>query len=243
MELDGFCLYANPIGFGFLFLTSQANQNIVKTDCVFLGVVLDQKIARQIAELLLQINAIQLNLKQPFVWTSGLKSPIYCNNRLVLSYPGIRKKMVSWMAHAIEKKYKNHPYHIAGIATGAIGIASLVAHFLNKPYFNLYSETPSSNIPCKKTILVVIEDLVSTGKSSLGAVKGIDPESYWVNDMYCLFTYGFKTMYKRFQQQNINLNSLCDYAHLVAYAQEIKRINQSESEKLSLWRKDPTNWS
>ncbi len=199
--------------------------------------------ARQVAEMLLQINAIQLNLKQPFVWTSGLKSPIYCNNRLVLSYPHIRSKMTLWLAEAIQKKYKNRPYHIAGVATGATGIASLVAHRVHKPYFNLYPNNPSKIKPHKKTKLVMIEDLVSTGKSSLGVVRDIDSESYGVSDMFCLFTYGFESTYHRFREQNIKLHSLCDYPNLIAYAQDINEINQSQLERLSLWKKDPTNWS
>ncbi len=204
--------------------------------------VLNQKIARQVAKMLLQINAIQLNLKQPFVWTSGLKSPIYCNNRLILSYPNIRSKMILWLAQAIQKKYKNQPYHIAGVATGAIGIGSLIAHHLNKPYFNLYSDHSPKIKPHKKTNLIIIEDLVSTGKSSLGVVQEIDSDSYGVGDMFCLFTYGFESMYLRFQEQNIKLHALCDYSHLVTYAQDINKINQSQLEKLSLWKKTPINW-
>ncbi|MCY4160277.1 MAG: orotate phosphoribosyltransferase [Flavobacteriaceae bacterium] len=202
----------------------------------------DQKIARQVAKLLLQINAIQLNLKKPFVWTSGIKSPIYCNNRLILSYPHIRHQVTLWLAEAIQKKYQNQSFHIAGVATGAIGMATLVAHRLNKPYFNLQAEKTFQSKTNTKTHLVVIEDLVSTGKSSLGAIKGIDSVSYSVNDMYCLFTYGFEIMVRKFQEQNIKLHSLCDYEHLIAYAQEINKINQSELNKLAAWRKNPTTW-
>ena len=205
--------------------------------------LLDRKIARQTADLLLQINAIKLNLNHPFVWASGLKSPIYCNNRLVLSHISIRTKIVSWLCDAIENKITSKPYSIAGIATGAIGIASLVAMQLNCPYFNLHSQPFSLRRKQEKTQLIVIEDLVSTGKSSLGALEHIDLKTYTVAGLFCLFTYGFESTDEKFKKHNIDFYSLCDYSHLLKQVKHQGGFDESDLESLGLWHKDPHKWS
>ena len=149
--------------------------------------VLDKKVAEQTVNFLTQINAIKLNTKNPFTWTSGIKSPIYCDNRLVLSYPKIREFIADSMTNIIKNKYGDD-ISIAGVATGAIAVGAMISERLNVPYAYVRPEPKGhglrnqieGNIEDKSNV-VVIEDLISTGKSSLNAINALKSEGININ--------------------------------------------------------------
>lgn len=205
--------------------------------------IFNREIASQTAKLLLQINAIKLNCTHPFTWASGLKSPIYCNNRLILSHLYTRTYITSVLADLIHNRYAQEKMLIAGVSTGAIGIASLVANKLNYPYINIYpSKKIKLYIEIPKPVLV-IEDLISTGKSSLKAIDSLDPYKSEIKGVLGLFTYGFETAYDRFKEHDLSLTTLCDYQQLIKEAQLAGMIKQEEYHILKSWRKYPYQWS
>ena len=159
--------------------------------------VLDKKVAEQTINYLTQINAIKLNTKNPFTWTSGIKSPIYCDNRLLLSYPEIRKFIAEKMSEIIKNKYGEN-ISITGVATGAIAIGALIAERLNLPYSYVRPEPKNHGLKNqiegfidKGSEVIVIEDLISTGKSSLNAINALRDESFNVSGMLSIFSYNF----------------------------------------------------
>jgi len=159
--------------------------------------VLDKKIAEQTVNYLTQINAIKLNTKKPFTWTSGIKSPIYCDNRLILSFPDVRKFVADKMTDIVENKY-GKDISIAGVATGAIAIGAMIAERLNLPYAYVRPEPKEHGLKNqiegnikKGSNIVVIEDLISTGKSSLNAINALKSEGYNVMGMLSIFSYNF----------------------------------------------------
>ena len=183
--------------------------------------VLDKKVAEQTVNYLTQINAIKLNTKKPFTWTSGIKSPIYCDNRLILSFPNVRKFVADKMTEIVENKY-GKDICIAGVATGAIAIGAMIAERLNLPYAYVRPEPKEHGL--KNQIegnikngsnVVVIEDLISTGKSSLNAINALKFEGYNVMGMLSIFSYNFQFANKKFEDENISINSLSDYNSLV----------------------------
>ncbi len=211
--------------------------------------VFSQKIAQQTAESLLQINAIKLNPKNPFTWASGWQSPIYCDNRVALSYHDIRTFLCNALAEEIQEKY-NSNIVIAGVATGAIGIGMLVAQKLELPFIYVRPEPKKHGRknqiegklePNQK--IVVIEDLISTGKSSLNAVNAIKEANCEVLGMLALFTYGFPQASNAFEQAQVTLKTLCDYQHLLNVALHQNKITETQAQKLYEWRKDPANWT
>ena len=210
--------------------------------------ILDKETARKTAELLLQIKAIKLDAQESFTWASGWKSPIYCDNRIVLSYPPIRNFIRENMAKQVEELYGRADV-IAAVATGAIGIGMLVAEYLGRPFIYVRSETKShgrknqieGNLEEGQTV-VVIEDLISTGKSSLNAVKAIKEAKGNVKGMLAIFSYGFDTSEENFKEANVELHTLSNYDYLLEVAQKTNYINGSEAEILKDWRKDPANW-
>jgi len=211
--------------------------------------IFNQNIAQQTAEYLLQINAIKLNPENPFTWASGWKSPIYCDNRVALSYPDIRTFLSKSISNEILTQFGSDIV-IAGVATGAIGIGMLVAQELNLPFIYVRPEAKKHGRqnqiegalePGKK--VVVIEDLISTGMSSLNAVKALQNADATLLGMYALFTYGFEKAEQAFNQAQIELQTLCDYEHLLAVALKTNKISEVQSENLKTWRKDPANWS
>ena len=163
--------------------------------------IFDEKIASKTADLLLQINAIKLNSKNPFTWASGWQSPIYCDNRITLSYPDVRSFLSNQLAVAVEKLYGKN-ITIAGVATGAIGIGMLVAQVLEVPFIYVRPEPKKHGrknqiegaLDVNKSI-VVIEDLISTGKSSINAVKALQAAGANVLGMLALFNYGFEPFF------------------------------------------------
>lgn len=211
--------------------------------------VLDKKVAEQTVNYLTQINAIKLNTKKPFTWTSGIKSPIYCDNRLILSFPNVRKFVADKMTEIVEYKY-GKDICIAGVATGAIAIGAMIAERLNLPYAYVRPEPKEHGL--KNQIegnikngsnVVVIEDLISTGKSSLNAINALKSEGYNVMGMLSIFSYNFQFANKKFEDENISINSLSDYNSLVNLIQSEGTLDSNEISRLKKWREDPKTWS
>jgi len=210
--------------------------------------ILNKETAQKTAELLLQINAIKLQPQNPFLWASGWKSPIYCDNRITLSYPPIRNYIREQMARQIEELY-GRPDTIAGVATGAIGIGMLVADYMNLPFVYVRPEAKShgrqnqieGKLDPNQTV-VVIEDLISTGKSSLNAVKALEEAKANVKGMIAIFSYGFQTAADNFKKAKIQLHTLSNYQHLLEQAQKSNYITASDLEVLNTWNKSPENW-
>jgi orotate phosphoribosyltransferase len=210
--------------------------------------IFNKDTAEKTAELLLQINAIKLNPKNPFTWASGWKSPIYCDNRLILSFPAIRNFVREEFAKHIEKEF-GKPDVIAGVATGAIGIGMLVAEYLGLPFIYVRPEPKKHGrqnqiegfIQRGQTV-VVIEDLISTGNSSLQAVEALKAAELQVKGMVAIFTYGFDTATENFKAANVTLNTLCDYEHLLKLATAKNYIIESEQQALMDWCKSPETW-
>jgi len=210
--------------------------------------VLDKGIAKKTAELLLQINAIKLEPENPFTWASGWKSPIYCDNRVMLSYPEIRNFVREEMAKQVENLY-GKPDVIAGVATGAIGIGILVAEALGLPFIYVRPEPKSHGRQNQiegylehGQNVVVIEDLISTGKSSLNAVKALKEQGAHVKGMVAIFTYGFPVATDNFKKEDVELHTLSDYDHLIEQASETHYIKESQLKTLLQWRIDPQQW-
>ncbi len=211
--------------------------------------ILNKDTALKTAELLLQINAIKLQPQNPFTWASGWKSPIYCDNRITLSYPIIRNYLRENLAKQIEEIY-GKPDVIVGVATGAIGIGALVADVLNLPFCYVRPEAKKHGRQNKieghiekGQNAIIVEDLISTGKSSLLAVEALEEAKVNVKGMVAIFTYGFAIAEENFKNANITLNTLSNYENLLLLAEKSKYITSSEAEVLSKWRIDPSNWS
>ena len=211
--------------------------------------VLDKNTAKKTAELLLQINAIKLKPENPFTWASGWKSPIYCDNRILLSYPIIRNYIRDEMAKQVEQLY-GKPDCIVGVATGAIGIGALVADKLNLPFVYVRPEPKShgrqnqieGHLEANQTV-VVIEDLISTGKSSLNAVDALRAIDANVKGMLAVFTYGFETAANNFKEKNTELHTLSSYEYLIEQASDTGYVKEEQLITLMEWRKDPSKWT
>lgn len=204
--------------------------------------------ARQIAESLLQIKAIKLKPANPFTWASGWNSPIYCDNRKILSYPAVRKQVYCAFAELIAQKYPEAEV-LAGVATGAIAHGVLVAEKMEKSFIYVRSAPKAHGLtnqvegefnPGAK--VVVIEDLVSTGGSSLSAVEALRAAGCEVLGMVAIFTYGFPTAEANFAQAEVALDTLSDYNTLIEQASEQGYVKADELTALAAWRKDPAAW-
>ena len=211
--------------------------------------IFNKNTAKKTAEVLLHINAIKLSPNSPFTWASGWKSPIYCDNRLVLSYPIIRNYIKSELAKNIENTY-GKPDVIAGVATGAIGIGSLVADDMGLPF--VYVRPVAKKHGRQNQIegrlekgqnVVVVEDLISTGKSSLNAVEALKFHDVNVKGMAAIFTYGFELSKTNFSQKNIDLHTLSNYDVLLEQALDTGFINDKELKVLSKWNNNPSAWN
>ena len=211
--------------------------------------IFNKEIARKTAEVLLQVNAIKLSPSEPFTWASGWKSPIYCDNRIILSFPTIRNYIREIMGKEIEKLY-GKPDVIAGVATGAIGIGMLVAEYLALPFIYVRPEAKGhrrqnqiEGFVQKGQNVVVVEDLISTGKSSLNAVKALKEAEVNVKGMVAIFSYGFDVATDNFKKKNITLHTLSNYESLLEQALATNYIAQKELETLSVWNSNPSQWS
>lgn len=205
--------------------------------------------AKKTAELLLQIKAIKLQPNEPFTWASGWNSPIYCDNRTTLSFPPIRTYLRENIAKLIEEKY-GKPDIIAGVATGAIAIGMLVAQYMNVPFIYVRPEPKKHGrknqiegyVGSHKNV-VVVEDLISTGMSSLNAVKALKDEGLNVKGMVAIFTYGFETADKNFEEAGVPLETLSSYEYLLEQSLDSNFINEKELETLKAWRENPAEWN
>ena len=201
-----------------------------------------------LAKKLLQIKAIKLQPANPFTWASGWKSPIYCDNRKTLSYPAIRNFIKLELARTILEKHENVTA-IAGVATGAIAQGAMVAAELNLPFVYIRATPKDHGLenliegdlkPGSK--VVVIEDLISTGGSSLKAVEAIRNAGCNVVGMVAIFTYGFSIAEEKFNEAKVNLTTLCNYDSVLDEALKTDYIDESEIKTLQEWRKNPANW-
>jgi orotate phosphoribosyltransferase len=203
---------------------------------------------KKTAEYLLQIKAIKLQPSNPFTWASGWKSPIYCDNRKTLSFPEVRTFIASSFAAMIKDLYPDAEL-IAGVATGAIAHGALAADKLGLPFIYVRSGAKEHGLgnqiegyfePGQK--VVVIEDLISTGGSSLNAVTALREAGCDVLGMVAIFTYEFKKATDAFASGNCRLNTLSNYSVLVETAVNTGYIGEAEVETLKKWRVDPANW-
>jgi orotate phosphoribosyltransferase len=201
-----------------------------------------------IARELLQINAVKLNIEKPFVWASGWHSPIYCDNRITLSYPKVRKLIYESLADIVQKNFKTADV-VAGVATGAIAHGALVAEALKKPFIYVRS-TPKTHglgnivegeLPAGSKV-VVIEDLISTGGSSLAAVDTLRKAGADVLGMAAIFSYGFDASRRSFEKSNCVLYTLTNYITLIEEALACGYIAAQDLETLKQWREQPDEW-
>ena len=211
--------------------------------------IFNKNTAKKTAEALLHINAIKLSPNAPFTWASGWKSPIYCDNRLVLSHPSIRNYVKTEIAKNLKTIY-GKPDVIAGVATGAIGIGALVANELGLPFVYVRPEAKKHGRQNqieghleKGQSVVVIEDLISTGKSSLNALQALKKAEANIKGMVAIFSYGFKLAKANFALNNVKLYTLSDYDCLLEQALDIGFINKKEIEVLSNWNSNPSKWN
>jgi orotate phosphoribosyltransferase len=208
----------------------------------------DKDIAKKIAELLLQIKAVKIQPSKPYTWASGWKSPIYCDNRIILSYPPIRNHIRQLFAKIIESEF-GKPDVIAGVATGAIGIGALVAEELGLPFVYVRPEAKSHGKQNQiegflesGSNVVVIEDLISTGNSSLNAVAALKEAGANVKGMVAIFSYEFEEAIQNFENQHLKLITLSNYSSLIEQALDSNYIAEKELETLEKWRLEPSVW-
>jgi len=203
---------------------------------------------KAIAEKLLQINAIKLSIDKPFTWASGWKSPIYCDNRKSLSFPFVRDFIKSEMCNIVFQNFEKAEI-IAGVATAGIPWGAMTADQLKLPYIYVRPKPKEHGLgnqiegfyePGKR--VVVIEDLVSTGKSSLQVVDVLRNAGLEVEGMVSIFNYGFEEAKNAFEKYGVELKSLTDYDSLIELAIAQKTISERDQENLLIWRKDPANW-
>ncbi len=202
----------------------------------------------QIATYLLQSKAIKLDTTKPFSWASGWKSPIYCDNRITLSYPEIRDYIRDKFVEIIAEKYPECD-NIAGVATGAIAQGVLVADKMNLPFVYVRPKPKSHGRENRiegelkhSQKVVVIEDLISTGGSSLSAVRALRESGANVLGMVAIFSYGFDVSEQNFKESNCKLDTLGNYESMIDTAVKINYIEKEKLEILKNWRKDPSNW-
>lgn len=205
--------------------------------------------AAKTAQFLLQVKAVKLNNEHPFTWASGRKSPIYCDNRVTLSYPEVRTFIRQRFVDTVNEAWGNVDV-IAGVATGGIAQGALVAQELGKPFVYVRSEAKSHGLTNQiegeiheGQSVVVIEDLVSTGKSSLIAVHALREKGCVVKGMAAIFTYGLAVAAKNFADANVELHTLTDYDTLIQVAQEQDYVSEADLQSLAAWRKNPEQWS
>jgi orotate phosphoribosyltransferase len=207
-----------------------------------------EETAGKIAAALLQIQAIKLNTEKPFVWSSGWKSPIYCDNRISLSYPEIRNVIKHALVQAIRENFFTVE-SIAGVATAGIAQGALIADVMNLPFLYVRPKPKDhgmENLIEGKIVngqkVVVVEDLVSTGGSSLKAAQELQKAGFEVLGMVSIFNYGFDIATRNFYDANTSLISLCDYNSLLKFALDEEYISEEEIVSLKAWRVDPASW-
>ena len=202
----------------------------------------------KIANYLLQIKAIKLETEKPFQWSSGIYSPIYCDNRIVLSFPKIRKLVCDCFVEIIKEKY-NDTELVAGVATGGIGMGMLIAEKLDLPFVYVRPQAKKHGRKnqieglIKKNIkAIVIEDLISTGKSSLNAVDALKKEKVNVIGLISLFSYELEDAKKNISKSGLNYCSLSNFSDLIKIALSTNYINTKQKEEIFKWRLNPQKW-
>ncbi len=208
----------------------------------------DESSAKEIAQKLLAINAIKLQPEQPFTWASGWKSPIYCDNRISLSHPELRTRIKELFTEVVSKEFSQAD-GIAGVATAGIPQGALLADALGLPFVYVRSSSKSHGLqnriegylkPGSK--LVVVEDLVSTGGSSLQAVDALRAAGAEVLGLLSIFTYNFSAAETNLTEKNVDLVYLSDYNHLIDLAVETGKVGEQLKGMLAQWREDPASW-
>jgi orotate phosphoribosyltransferase len=204
---------------------------------------------RKVAEFLLRIKAVQLSPEQPFKWASGRKSPIYCDNRRILSHPEIRTSIRKIASAMIQDRF-GMPDAIAGVATGGIALGALIAQELEIPFIYVRASAKSHGTGQRIegdhsnfNNVFVIEDLISTGKSSLSAVDAIREAGLEVVGLLAFFTYGFPDAVERFEQKQCPFFTLTDYPTMLEVATESNYITEDQKSQLYSWTIDPVAWS
>ncbi len=204
--------------------------------------------AYKVAEFLLQIKAIKLQPENPFTWASGIKSPIYCDNRKTLSYPKIRTSIRQYFVQTINNHFPM-PDLIAGVATGGIAIGVLVAQEMGLPFVYVRSEEKKHGLTNmieghfeSGQNVVVIEDLISTGGSSLKAVEALREKGCIVKGMAAIFTYDFDESVQNFKKAKCRLQTLTNYDTLIETAVKKEYINEKDLDNLKKWRQKPKAW-
>jgi orotate phosphoribosyltransferase len=208
----------------------------------------NEETALKTAEFLLQIKAIKLDNNNPFTWASGIKSPIYCDNRRILSFPKIRTYIRQEFVKLINELYSPTDV-IAGVATGAIAHGVLVAQDLGLPFVYVRAAEKKHGLSNKiegviesGQSVVVVEDLVSTGMSSLEAVQALRAAGCNVKGMVAIFTYDLEAAAANFKKENVRLHTLTDYNILIKQALRNNAISESDLQSLVQWREDPQKW-
>lgn len=209
---------------------------------------METSIDKKLAKALMDIKAVLLRPQEPFTWASGWHSPIYCDNRRILSHPELRAQVAQWLADKAMELYPEAEV-VAGVATGAIAHGVLAADRMQKPFVYVRpkpkdhgtgSQIEGELAPGKK--VVVIEDLISTGMSSLAAVKALREAGAQVLGMVAIFTYGFDLAAQRFEEDKIRLDTLSNYSALVDVASETGYISSAAKSLLHEWRENPSEW-
>jgi len=207
------------------------------------------EVAKSVAKMLLEIQAIKLNVDNPFTWASGWKSPIYCDNRMSLSYPNVRTYIKEQLAVNIAQTFPGAEA-IAGVATAGIPQGALVAEALNLPFLYVRSKPKGHGMenliegkitPGQKVVL--IEDLISTGGSSLSAAEALRTADFRILGMAAIFTYGFGVAEEKFKEFGVKLITLCNYSELIEEALKLKYISGDQVAHLQKWRENPAAWS
>lgn len=210
---------------------------------------MNSSISHQVASKLLQIEAIRLNLENPFTWASGWNSPIYCDNRLSLSYPDIRTFIKNELKVLIQKDFTDVEA-IAGVATAGIPQGALVAEALGLPFIYVRSKPKGHGMtnmiegkvtPGQKVVLV--EDLISTGGSSIKAAVALKDAGLDVSGMVAIFTYGFDVALENFANEDLKVSTLSNYNDMIEEALASNYISESKVDTLKAWRKDPAGWN
>ena len=209
---------------------------------------MNKSVANQVAAHLLEIEAIKLSVKKPFTWASGWKSPIYCDNRLSLSYPKIRTYIKEQLAESIKTNFKDVEA-IAGVATAGIPQGALVAEVLGLPFIYIRSKPKGHGMTnmiegkvVKNQKTVLVEDLISTGGSSLKAADALKEAKVKVLGMAAIFTYGFDISKNNFREAKVDVITLSNYAAMLEEAVALNYISEKELVSLKAWRVDPANW-
>ncbi|MEE0318191.1 MAG: orotate phosphoribosyltransferase [Bacteroidales bacterium] len=209
---------------------------------------METSIDKKLAKALMDIKAVLLRPQEPFTWASGWHSPIYCDNRRILSHPELRAQVAQWLADKAMELYPEAEV-VAGVATGAIAHGVLAADRMQKPFVYVRpkpkdhgtgSQIEGELAPGKK--VVVIEDLISTGMSSLAAVKALRDAGAQVLGMVAIFTYGFDLAAQRFEEDKVRLDTLSNYSALVDVASETGYISSAAKSLLHEWRENPSEW-